>query len=83
MEDKKDLTMYLATPIMYLVTRKEGRRISPQSRADYFKERRKKTRNFSVEIERKKFERLEEKLSKQNKTKTQWLNEKIDKELDE
>ena len=54
-----------------------------QSRADYFKERRKKTRNFSVEIERKKFERLEEKLSKQNKTKTQWLNEKIDKELDE
>lgn len=68
---------------MYLVTRKEGQEISPKSRADYFKERRKKTRNFSVEVDREKFDRLEEKLSKEEKTKTQWLNEKIDEELKE
>lgn len=68
---------------MYLVTRKEGKEISQKSRADYFKERRKKTRNFSVEVDREKFDRLEEKLSKKEKTKTQWLNEKIDEELKE
>lgn len=68
---------------MYLVTGKEGQKISPKSRADYFKERRKKTRNFSVEVDREKFDRLEEKLSKKEKTKTQWLNEKIDEELKE
>lgn len=54
---------------------------SEGSRADYFKERRKKTRNFSVEVDREKFDRLEERLSKEEKTKTQWLNEKIDEEL--
>lgn len=68
---------------MYLVTRKEEQEISSKSRADYFKERRKKTRNFSVEVDREKFDRLEEKLSKEEKTKTQWLNEKIDEELKE
>lgn len=45
------------------------------------KERRKTTRNFSVEVERKKFDRLEEKLLKKEKTKTQWLNEKIEEEF--
>lgn len=54
---------------------------SKGSRADYFKERRKKTRNFSVEVDREKFDSLEEKLSKEEKTKTQWLNEKIEEEL--
>lgn len=68
---------------MYLATRKEGQEISSKSRADYFKERRKKTRNFSVEVDREKFDRLEEKLSNKEKTKTQWLNEKIDEELKE
>lgn len=52
-----------------------------ESRADYFKERRKKTRNFSVELDREKFEKLEEKLSEKGLTKTKWLNDKVDEEI--
>lgn len=47
------------------------------------KERRKTTRNFSVEVDREKFDRLENKLSEKNTTKKEWLNEKIDEELGE
>jgi len=47
------------------------------------KERRKTTRNFSVEVDRKKFDRLESKLSEKNTTKKEWLNQKIDEELKE
>ena len=47
------------------------------------KERRKMTRNFSVEVDREKFDKLESKLSKINTTKKEWLNQKIDEELKE
>lgn len=74
------LDLYLET--LYNVSRnKEVVKIAPESRADYFRERRVKLRNFSVEIAREKFEKLEEKLSEKGKTKTQWLNEKIDEEI--
>jgi hypothetical protein len=56
-------------------------KIAPKSRADYFKERRKKTRNFSVELDKKKFEKLEEKLSEKGLTKTKWFNDKVDEEI--
>lgn len=36
---------------------------------------------FYAEIDRKKMEALENKLSRINQTKTSWLNEKIDEEL--
>lgn len=52
-----------------------------KSRADYFKERRKKLKDFGVLIDREKLETFEEKLKNQSITKTQWLNEKIDAEL--
>lgn len=52
-----------------------------KSRAEYFKERRKKLKDFGVLIDRDKLEQFEEKLKNKNITKTQWLNEKIDKEL--
>lgn len=52
-----------------------------KSRADYFKERRKKLKDFGVLIDREKLETFEEKLKHQNQTKTKWLNEKIDEEL--
>lgn len=52
-----------------------------KSRADYFKERRKKLKDFGVLIDREKLETFEEKLKNQSMTKTQWLNEKIDAEL--
>lgn len=60
---------------------KKGVIIISGSRADYFKERRKETKAFYVEIEREKMERLEEKLNKNSSTKKKWLNEKIDEEL--
>ena len=52
-----------------------------KSRADYFKERRRTSKAFYVEIERGKMEAFEEKLSQEDKTKKEWLNEKIDDEL--
>lgn len=53
----------------------------PESRADYFKERRTKFKSFTVEVEREKMERLEKKLSDQKTTKATWLNQKIDEEI--
>lgn len=78
----KTIDMYLVT-CYYVSRNREVNKINTKSRADYFKKRREKTRNFSVEVEKSKMEKLENKLSKQNKTKTQWLNEKIDEELSE
>lgn len=54
-----------------------------ESRAQYFRERRKARKSFVVEIERGKMERFEEKLKGKNISKVKWLNEKIDEELGE
>lgn len=53
----------------------------PKSRAEYFKERRKFTKAFYAEIDISKMEKLEDLLKEQNKTKSSWLNEKIDEEI--
>ena len=60
-------------------------RVADKSRADYFRERRKQkeTKAFYVEVDKKKLENLEGKLSKERKTKKEWLYEKIDEELKE
>ena len=60
-------------------------RVADKSRADYFRERRKQkeTKAFYVEVDKKKLENLEGKLSKERKTKKEWLNEKIDEDLKE
>ena len=60
-------------------------RVADKSRADYFRERRKQkeTKAFYVEVDKKKLENLEGKLSKERKTKKEWLNEKIAEELKE
>jgi len=50
--------------------------------AGYMRARREKYKAFNAEVEREKLERLESKLTKQDKTKKQWLNEKIDEELE-
>ena len=55
----------------------------PESRAEYFKERREKFKSFTVEVEREKMERLEKRLSEQSKTNASRLNEKIDEEIGE
>ena len=55
--------------------------MSPKIRAEYMKKRRETIGQFSVSVERKKLDALSEALEKKKKTKTQWLNEKIDEEL--
>lgn len=60
---------------------KEVSKVSPESRAEYFKERRAKFKSFTVEVEREKMEKFEKKLSEIQTTKAEWLNRKIDEEL--
>lgn len=52
-----------------------------ESRADYMKQRREKTRNFSAELDKEKFDKLEEKLAQKGITKKKWLNDKVDEEI--
>lgn len=55
--------------------------MSPANKAEYYRKRRETVGQFSVPILRVKLEALTEKLNSEKKTKTQWLNEKIDEEL--
>lgn len=59
----------------------EVRVIAENSRADYMKARREKQKTFSVAVDKEKMLKFEKKLSEQKKTKSEWLNEKIDDEL--
>ena len=53
----------------------------PESRAEYFKDRRAKFKSFTVEVEREKMEALERKLQERQESKKEWLDKKIDEEL--
>ena len=55
--------------------------MSEKSRAEYYRKRRETIGQFSVPVSREKLDALTEKLKSEDKTKTQWLNEKIDEEL--
>lgn len=79
------LTMYQDTYIIISSYKKGVRTVANKSRADYFRERRKEkdTKAFYVEVNREKLEKLEDKLSQESRTKKEWLNEKIDEELEE
>ncbi len=55
--------------------------IIDKSRADYFRERRNNFKAFHVEVEKNKMEKFEQQLRLKNKTKKEWLDEKIDEEL--
>ena len=57
--------------------------ISKESRADYFKEYRKTMGQFSVYVEKDRLEQLSHNLKEKQKTKTDWLREKIDEEIGE
>ncbi len=52
-----------------------------KSRAEYFRERRKEFKQFNVSLKREKMEALEEKIRLQGKTKVEWFEEVVDKEL--
>lgn len=61
--------------------RKEGIKIeSNRSRAEYFRERRKTRKNFNVLLPEEKYNIIDKTLKEKNKTKTEWLIEKIDEE---
>ncbi len=45
------------------------------------KQRRKDKKSFNVLIDKEKFDKLEHKLQEDNKTKKQWLEEKIDNDV--
>ncbi len=60
---------------------KEVMIISPKSRAEYMKQRRKATRVFYVDIDADLAEKFDRHLKKEQKTKKQWLLEKIGEEL--
>ena len=55
--------------------------MAQKNRAEYFRERRKARKTFSVLAEREKVESLENKLKEMGKNKVQWFNEKVDEEL--
>lgn len=55
--------------------------MSPESRAEYFRERRKAKKQFSVLADREKVEALEAKLKEQGKTKVGWFEEKAEEEI--
>ena len=55
--------------------------MTSESRAEYFRERRKTMKQLVFMIEREKAEALDKKLEQQEKGRTQWLREKIDEEL--
>lgn len=57
--------------------------MAPSNSPEYYRKRRETIGQFSVPLSREKLNALTEKLKQQNKTKTQWLNEKVDEELRE
>ena len=57
--------------------------MAEKSRADYFKKRRESRKAFNVLLDKTKLDEFEKKLDRINKTKSEWLNEKIDEELKE
>lgn len=57
--------------------------MSPSNSPEYYRKRRETIGQFSVPLSREKLNALTEKLKAQNKTKTQWLSEKVDEELGE
>ncbi len=56
--------------------------IANNSRADYFRQRRESRKSFNVLLEKGKAEKIEQRLKELKKSKAEWLNEKIDEELE-
>lgn len=67
--------------IMWQDTEREVLKIDNKSRAEYFRERRKTRKNFNVLLPEEKYNIINKTLKEKNKTKTQWLIEKIDEEI--
>lgn len=55
--------------------------MSPESRAKYFRERRKTMKQLVFMIDREKAEALDKKLSQKGEKRTEWFRKKVDEEL--
>ena len=55
--------------------------MAPESRAEYFRERRKTMKQLVFMVERKKAEALDQKLKSEGKGRTEWFREKLDEEI--
>lgn len=80
--NKKVLDLLRVRVIMCVSRNKEVRPIAENSRAEYMKARRKEQKTFSVALDKEKAQKFEAHLEQQKKTKSSWLNEKIDEELE-
>lgn len=56
--------------------------MAQESRAEYFRERRKVMKQFCVNLDRPLIERLEKHLEEKGITRTEWLKQKISEELE-
>lgn len=74
--DKCILLLYNSCKIQKGGIKIDGNR----SRAEYFRERRKTRKNFNVLLPEDKYNIIDKTLKEKNKTKTEWLIEKIDEE---
>lgn len=57
--------------------------ITNKSRAEYFRERRKEKRQLVFMVDRDKADKLDEKLKKNQETRTAWFRRKLDEEIGE
>ncbi len=73
--------MYCDTYYNCIAIHKGVKLIAEKSRADYFKKRREVRKGFSVLLPKEKVVAMEKWLIEHNKTKTEWVLEKIDDEL--
>lgn len=55
--------------------------MSLESRAEYFRERRKAMKQLVFMVDRKKAEALDKKLSEKGESRTEWFRRKLDEEL--
>ena len=55
--------------------------MSPESRAEYFRERRKKFKQLVFMVERSKAEKLDEELRKRKETRAGWFRRIVDEEI--
>ena len=77
------MTSVVNYTILIVVSYKGGGHLANKSRAEYFRERRKTMKQFNVMLKKEKIEALEEKIKSKGKTKVEWFEEVVDKELSE
>lgn len=56
--------------------------MSPESRAEYFRERRKAKKQLVFMVDREKAEALDKKLEERGESRIEWFRRKLDEELD-